>query len=138
MTIEEFKNIRRLTLQVQTIKRVMNSLEIDADIHANHFGDNNTGGSYRNSYVEGRIIKHFQSYDELCNEFSEKMQELSEQKNIACKIIMMIDSELQQNILIDRYINGLSWLQITDKYHYSEPPYKLHDRALKNFEEVQK
>lgn len=138
MTIEELKNIRQLTLQVETIKRVMNSLEIDADIHASHFGDNNTGGSYRNSYVEGRITKHFQSYDELCEVFAEKMQELSEQKNIACQIIMMIDSELQQVILIDRYINGLSWLQITDKHHYSDPPYDLHNRALKSFEEVQK
>lgn len=138
MTIEELKNIRQLTLQVETIKRVMNSLEIDADIHASHFGYNNTSGSYRNSYVEGRITKHFQSYDELCNEFSEKMQELSEQKNIACQIIMMIDSELQQLILIDRYINGLKWEQITNKYHYAKPPLELHNRALKSFEEVQK
>lgn len=138
MTITELKNIRQLVIQVETIKKTINSLEIDADLHASHFGDNNTSGSYRNSYVEGRITKHFQSYDQLCEKYQEKLEELAEEKAKACKIIMMIDSELQQLILIDRYINGFTWLQITDKYHYSEPPYKLHDRALKSFENCQK
>ena len=138
MTIEELKNIRQLVIQVETIKKTINSLEIDADIHASHFGDNTASSNYKHSYVEGRITKHFQSYDELCERYQEKMEELAEEKAKACKIIMMIESEPQRIILLERYINGLMWKDIADKYHYCDEPYDLHNRALKSFENCQK
>lgn len=60
------------------------------------------------------------------------------EKNQICKIIVKkvsrMDSEIEKNILLLKYISGYTWEQISEMTNYSlRQVYNIHNLALKHF-----
>jgi len=61
-----------------------------------------------------------------------------EEKNQICKMIeknvSRMDSELEKNILLLKYISGYTWEEISEMTNYSlRQVYNIHNHALKHF-----
>ena len=67
--------------------------------------------------LEGRANTIMQRIFDIEDLIAENMDELS---------------DVEQAIVIDRYMNDMNWQQICKKYHYAErQPYRILDSALK-------
>jgi DNA-directed RNA polymerase specialized sigma24 family protein len=71
---------------------------------------------------------------EICSDFREQL----EIKNQICKKIVknvnQMDSEIEKDILLLKYISGYTWEEISEMTNYSlRQVYNIHNRALKHF-----
>lgn len=74
---------------------------------------------------------------EMKDVFSSLRKQLGE-KNQICKIIVKnvsrMDSEIEKNILLLKYISGYTWEEISEMTNYSlRQVYNIHNLALKHF-----
>lgn len=74
---------------------------------------------------------------EMKDVFSSFRKQLGE-KNQICKIIVKnvsrMDSEIEKNILLLKYISGYTWEEISEMTNYSlRQVYNIHNHALKHF-----
>lgn len=74
---------------------------------------------------------------EMKDVFSSFRKQLGE-KNQICKIIVKnvsrMDSEIEKNILLLKYISGYTWEEISEMTNYSlRQVYNIHNYALKHF-----
>nr|WP_314459806.1 hypothetical protein [uncultured Clostridium sp.] len=74
---------------------------------------------------------------EMKDVFSSFRKQLGE-KNQICKIIVRnvsrMDSEIEKNILLLKYISGYTWEEISEMTNYSlRQVYNIHNHALKHF-----
>lgn len=140
MTIEELESIRTKIYSLESLKETINSLSIDCDLHSKRFDYEYSKSNKDNSYIEKNIIKHEKAAERLTKKYNESIIELAEMKEAAINIIMLIKSEKQQKVLIERYINCKTWNEITEENNYAENSslLHLHRRALLAFLECQK
>ena len=71
---------------------------------------------------------------DIFSSFKKQMEE----KNQICKMIQknvsQMDSELEKNILLLKYISGYTWEEISEITNYSlRQVYNIHNHALKHF-----
>jgi DNA-directed RNA polymerase specialized sigma subunit len=71
---------------------------------------------------------------DICSNFREQLGK----KNQICKRIMknvsQMDSEIEKDILLLKYISGYTWEEISEMTNYSlRQVYNIHNRALKHF-----
>jgi len=74
---------------------------------------------------------------EMKEVFSSFKKQLGE-KNQICKIIVKnvsrMDSEIEKNILLLKYISGYTWEEVSEMTNYSlRQVYNIHNHALKHF-----
>ncbi len=92
--------------------------------------------NYENSAVQGgtsnpvqqRYIEHM---ERLCADRNRVMAELFELEDLLSDHMKDLES-IEQNMLIDRYMNGKSWRKIQEEYGYEEAqPYRIVGGAIK-------
>lgn len=87
------------------------------------------------------ILSRFSVTGEVDMEMSDICSCLKEQlgeKNQICKIVMknvsQMDSEIEKNILLLKYISGYTWEEISEMTNYSlRQVYNIHNHALRHF-----
>ena len=77
--------------------------------------------------VETKLV----NYSELSAKIEELLHLLNHEDARTLDVIENLDDEMQKAILIDRYLNRMSWQKIARHHNYSERQiYNIHDRAL--------
>lgn len=74
---------------------------------------------------------------EMTDIFSSFREQLGEKKQICKRIVKSVsqmDSEIEKNILLLKYISGYTWEEISEMTNYSlRHVYNIHNHALKHF-----
>jgi DNA-directed RNA polymerase specialized sigma subunit len=74
---------------------------------------------------------------EMTDIFSSFREQLGEKKQICKRIVKSVgqmDSEIEKNILLLKYISGYTWEEISEMTNYSlRQVYNIHNHALKHF-----
>lgn len=74
---------------------------------------------------------------EMKDIFSSFREQLGEKKQICKRIVKSVsqmDSEIEKNILLLKYISGYTWEEISEMTNYSlRQVYNIHNHALKHF-----
>lgn len=82
--------------------------------------------------------KNFPHFIELVEMDTKKsIEELEEQKQAALAIIDKLDNPLKKRILMERYINGKTWEEVSELVSYAKTStFRLHGEALEELEEI--
>lgn len=77
--------------------------------------------------VETKLV----NYSELSSMIEEQLHLLNHEDAKTLDIIEKLADEMQKAILIDRYLNRMSWQKIAKLHNYTERQiYRIHDSAL--------
>lgn len=84
--------------------------------------------------LKQKIERH--STDELRAKYAQKCEQLANKLLRIEQVIEKLNST-ERMILRLRYINGLSWLSVCDRVHYSwQQTHRIHARALRKIEKL--
>ncbi len=92
--------------------------------------------NYENSVVQGGTsnpiqLRYIEHMERLCADRNRVMAELFELEDLLSDHMKDLDS-IEQNMLMDRYMNGKSWRKIQEEYGYEEAqPYRIVGGAIK-------
>lgn len=115
MEIDAIK--RRLERLNSDLEKVTRPLKIKEVIEAN-----NPGNSQEDRLVE---------YISLSDDLSKRIVELMEKDAETINVINRVDGSVLRTILIERYVNRLSWRDVAKRCHYEERRiYDYHLQAL--------
>lgn len=89
--------------------------------------------------IESKDIS--EKIDMAVDKLISNLLKILDEKNKVCQMILIdienMDSEIEQNILFLKYINGYTWEQICEIMNYSlRQIYYIHKQALQHFESV--
>ncbi|MFC5630083.1 MULTISPECIES: hypothetical protein [Streptococcus] len=74
---------------------------------------------------------------EIERDTAERIQELKQQSQKTLELINKLESSLQVNILIERYLHGKKWEEIALDLSYSKSNlFREHGKAIKNLEQL--
>ena len=130
----ELSKLQKITTEIKQIKQELESIELEYAI------DSVTGSSINFPYTQHNIkIEGYdiQGYDNkvrrIENRLKHKMVELVEEKDILTEYIYSLDNSDLRQILIYRYVNGLTWRAIGVKMGYATITVRAkHNKFLKS------
>lgn len=117
--LQERENLLRVSEKIDTI-----SIDYSGMPHGNEV-----------SSKQERYLLELESIVEnksaLINKWTETMLEVQ-------RVVLKVDDPVYQTLLMDRYINGLSWDAVASNLHYSTPHVKgkLHPKALERVKRI--
>lgn len=91
--------------------------------------------SYENAKVDGGIKTSVQErfmalIDKLEKRYNKVMEEAFAIEDAIAEAVYCLN-EIEQAMIIDRYVNGWSWRKIEREHHYAEAQtYRIHNQAL--------
>lgn len=127
-------HLQKLWCLNETIKSNMRDLEnlrrLSESIGGSNFEERTKGGERKNK-LQDCVIKIV----DLEREIEQQVSEYVAYKRKLIKAIDLHKDEKERLLLRLRYIEYLTWEEISDKMNYSARQiYRLHKQALKNFE----
>ena len=73
------------------------------------------------------------NYSEICSKIEQKLTVLHAEDMKTLDVIEHLDNEVEKAVLIDRYLNRMSWRKIAALHGYEERQiYRYHESALEN------
>lgn len=88
--------------------------------------------SYLNNMCRAGVLPCSAIPEAYKSEIIQMQQKLNAYENYAKKIINLVPSDLHRRIMYDRYINGLSWENLAEKYHFSTARiYEINRNSIK-------
>ena len=135
MTKEELLKLRKITSEVEQIKQELENVKCE------YVMDSVKGSSVNYPYtqhgikIEGYDIGSYnRKVKRIQNRLTRKLEELMDEKDILTEYICTVnDSDLRQ-ILMYRYINGLTWQEIGANMGYAAITVRTkHDKFLKKY-----
>ena len=132
MTYEEMK---KMLDGLKQKKRLMRSVQRQIE-EAREQIDCLNGRDYGGTAVQGgvkepaaeRLVEHL---ERLENRYAELMAEVFAAEDYISEHLPAL-SEIEQAIIIDRYMGNKSWRRIQQEYHYGEAnPYRIVQKAIK-------
>ncbi len=123
MTREELSVLGKITKEIEQLKRELENVD-----HADAFGsDSVTGSDTEFPYTQHQIMITGYDYSiyaskvkRIQNRLNRKLQELMDEKDRITEYIYSLnDSDLRQ-ILMYKYVNGLTWSEIGANMNYDE------------------
>lgn len=114
MTIEELKNVRRQKMRVESLQERIERLRSRAEYTQQQLGE-----CGRSDPTRDRLAEYVADLDELERQLTGEMITLEKQ-------LAIVDAELanlpenHERVLKMRYIQGLSWYQVSKHANYSE------------------
>ena len=115
------RRLRQLEMQIAEEKA-----SIDGVQAVNYESSAVKGGT--SNPIQQRYIEHM---ERLCADRNRVMSEVFELEDFLADHMKDLDP-LEQNMLIDRYMNGKSWRKIQEEYGYEEAqPYRIVGGAIK-------
>jgi len=135
LTKEELLKLRKITSEVEQIKQELENVKCE------YVMDSVKGSSVNYPYtqhgikIEGYDIGSYnRKVKRIQNRLTRKLEELMDEKDILTEYICTVnDSDLRQ-ILMYRYINGLTWQEIGANMGYAAITVRTkHDKFLKKY-----
>ena len=133
MNKEELSKLRKIKSEIDQIRRELDNVEPEY-----------RKDSVKGSYPEFPYTQHsitvagydFNGYDKRVHRIEKrlnrKLVELVEEKDKLTEFIYNLEDGDLRQILIYRYINGLTWKEISSKMQYGESTVRLkHDTFIK-------
>ncbi len=133
MTKEELLKYRKISHEIDLLKRQLEKVEPEY-----------TTDSVTGSYVDFPFVQHnikISGYDtdtykkriaNIKRRLSKNLNELMEEKDKLTEYIYSLDDSSLRQILIYKYIDGLSWMEIGNKMNYATSTVRLkHDTFMK-------
>jgi len=134
LTKEELSKLPKIIAEIEQIKRELENIEPEYAI------DSVTGSSISFPYtqhnikIEGYDIKSYEhKVQRIRNRLKRKMSELVEEKDILTEYIYGLDNSDLRQILMYRYVNGITWQEIGANMGYATITVRSkHDKFLKS------
>ena len=134
MTKEELSKLRKIIAEIEQIKRELETIVPE------YVMDSVTGSSVNFPYtqhsikIEGYDIERYErKVQRIRNRLKYKMSELVEEKDILTEYIYGLDDSDLRQILMYRYINGLTWEEVGINMGYATITVRAkHDKFLKS------
>lgn len=90
-----------------------------------------SGLKFRKDLTIDEEVKLTTKQEEIYIKLSQEAPQILKRREAIEVMILSLSSEEWRIMLTDRYINGLPWYMIADKYNYSlSNIFKLHSKAL--------
>ena len=127
--LDSLKDKKRL---LKVLERQLAQAKEDVNkIKSTSYGDRVKGGSIISE--EEKYILHLEKIQKRIDNVMNEIFEIEDY--ISDRIVFL--SEIEQAMIIDRYIHGYSWRKICREYHYSErQPYRIINSALNKIEKM--
>lgn len=138
LTKEELSKLIKITEEIHQLEKEIKNIEPE------YSKDSVTGSSLHFPYTKHNIVIEgydYSSYEnnirKIRNRLNKKLIELAEEKDKLTEFIYSVeDSELRQ-ILMYRYMNGLTWREIGEKMNYGTSTIRLkHDSFIKKISNI--
>ena len=123
--LSKYKDLKKLlSSERERIAQLRNQLY---DLKATDYGGEKVKSSTQSTYKES-ILDRIVQLEKRADDVQTKLFAIEDM--IADNMDGL--SDVEQAIVIDRYMNDMSWSQICKKYHYAErQPYRILDSAIK-------
>jgi len=134
MTKEELSKLKKITAEVEQIKHELENIKPE------YVKDSVKASTVEFPYTEYNLKiggydtgEYDRKVKRIHNRLNRKLEELMEEKDMLTEYICSLtDSDLRQ-ILMYRYINGMTWQEIGANMNYSfETVRKKHDKYIKS------
>lgn len=135
MTKEELSVLKKINKEIELIQKELNSVEPDYTKDSVVGSDPNfpyiqhsftISGYYRESYE--RKVQRIQ------NRLNRKLQELMDEKDRITEYIYSLDDSDLRQILMYKYVNGLTWEEIGTNMGYAAITVRVkHDKFIKKY-----
>ena len=138
MTIDDLKRIRDLKKAIDNSSKAIDNINYEI-LPSSIFNNIKVSSSSYHDKTLNKLVKIEEQRDSIMYYLAQKTEEVEGYILKAISIINLIPSHNQQDILIMRYIDCLTWDQICDKKDCYSPQaqMRLMRRAQKSFIEVQ-
>lgn len=121
MVIEKLKEVKKLKYQIKFLDESIEETRNQMKHHAIRYSDIPKAAGYK---------------DKVLEMLTEKLEELENKKNrLQIKADMILEElsvlpEMPYRVAIERYVNGLSWYEISKRTGYSKPScYRFYAQA---------
>lgn len=133
LTKEELKSYRNISTEIDLLKEQMSNIEPEFTKDSVTGSDTEFPFTKHNMNIFGYNIRDYEKrIFRLRNKINKKFIELVEEKNKLMNYIYSIDDSRLRQILIYRYIHGLSWKAIGEKMNYGTSTIRMiHDSFIK-------
>lgn len=133
LTKDYLNKIRQQNLLIKSLEQEYQELQSIKGLHAVSLLEKVSGGTKVD--LSGVVIK-LQAY---CEKVQKEYEKISYMRTIAKKLIFKLDNPIYQTLLINRYINCLTWEQVAVNMSYSYRQItRMHGEALLDLEKIYK
>lgn len=132
------KSIRGIKSSISNKESELKELKEIIAVTSSKYDLDKIRSSPKHDKLEQNIINNMERREMLQLRIEDDLTEMMERKDTAVSIINMIDSEDQKQVLMLRYIEGLSWAEIMEKRECDDirNQYRLHQRALESIQKI--
>lgn len=114
LTIDDLKNVRRQKLRVEALQERVERLHSRAEYTARQLSECGRGDPTRD-----RLAEYVAELDELERDLTGEMIALEKQLTVTDSELSKLP-ENKEKVLRLRYIEGLSWMQVSKRVNYCE------------------
>lgn len=134
MKSKEFlRQIRKSAGLIESLKAQYEQLQLDAMFKSSGNDSPKVSSSGSGDRMAEKAIKAVELKDTVV----QMMNDATAKKLEALETIKLMSDIRQQELLIDYYVNNLSWQEVADKMGYDVRwIYVLHGKALQEFERI--
>lgn len=131
MTYDEMKavldGLKEKKRLMRTVQRQIEETREQVDcLHGQNYSDTVVKGGVKEPAAE-RFVEHI---ERLENRYEKLLSEVFAAEDYISEHLPAL-SEIEQAIVIDRYMNGKSWRKIQQEYHYeARQPYNILKKAI--------
>lgn len=132
------QEIREAYSYIYNKQRALDQYDYMLGISGINYNPDRVQSSPRQDGLEQQAIRHLEAVKELRESITEKIRWRSQRIDEATDLISKIESRDQQEVLMMRYIEQMTWSEILERRGLDDlsAQYQLHKRALDSFQKI--